>query len=365
MAQCVSINNQTYCPVDNARRIPFQQRCDAANGTVQWNDNGVLLQCAQTITRPGEAYKVLFTEIDVPHQQEHFNILSKHNIEKERLVWYFHTVYPNTTDDLWRSFSLVKLQSLYQSLEIFYDLPSNYDPQTAIPRRRPRGAAKFFRVPASVEIEQSLLTNVSQAYPDNSWVEVSHFGPMNLKAFLPDSSYFTGNYYYVTRGSGVFLNIGKTLRAWNKIHALKQLGVPNAKILELSGYLFKKWLTLDTNALLQSNPGLSYDAAKARALDSMIAQIANGTSIRKLPGSDIVEFYGLGGSTEGADAYLALNAVGFGYDSIQLIREAQVRPSPSDRIANVGFELIHLQVPSASARTLYVGYRASANGISV
>ena len=365
MTQCIQFNNQIYCPTDTARRTAFQQRCDAVNGTVQWNENGVLLQCAQTISTPGAPYKVLFTETNSTHQQEHLNLLNKNNIEKERLVWYFHTVYPNTTDTIWRSFSLIKLQALYQSLEIFYDLPSQYDPQTPIPRRRPRGAAKFFRVPASVEVEQKLLTNISQAYPDNSWLEVSHFGPMNLRAFLPDASYFTGNYYYVTRGSGVFLNIGKSLRAWNKVHALKQLGVPNAKILELSGYLFRRWLTNDTNALLNSNPSLSYDNARTRALDNMIAQMVSGISTRRLPNSDIIEFYGLGGSTEGADAYLALNAVALGYDTIQLIREAQVRPAPSDRIANVGFELIHLQVPAVSAKTLYVGYRASANGIKI
>ena len=362
MSQCIRINNKKYCQIDesNAKQSMFKQRCDSIGGIAQWAPDGVLLNCVEPITIPGQEYTTLFSEINPVHQDEHMQLLSQMDTEKERLVWYFHTVYPNTTDNDWRKFTVQQLMEFYRSLEIYYDLPSDFDPRTPITIRRMEGTPKFYRVPEEVEVEQKLRDG---GFPDDSWVEVVHFGPMNLRAYLPNADYYSGNYYYPVRGSGVYINVGKSLIAWNKVHALKILGVPNEKILELSGNTFRMWLKHDTKTILQNYPNLGEEEARRQALAMMIDSMVKGYSLRQLPNSDVIEYFGVGGSTTGADAYLALMATAFDYDSIQLVREAQLRPSRDVKRANVGFELIDLRVPSVSAKKLFIGYRPSANGL--
>lgn len=53
--------------------------------------------------------------------------------------------------------------------------------------------------------------------PDNSWIEVVH------SAFVPEKTTY-GVWFYKTVGSGIFVNLGKTLRGKNKLDVLIQLG---------------------------------------------------------------------------------------------------------------------------------------------
>jgi hypothetical protein len=53
--------------------------------------------------------------------------------------------------------------------------------------------------------------------PDNSWIEVVH------SAFLPEKTTY-GVWFYKTVGSGIFVNLRKTLRARNKLDVLIKLG---------------------------------------------------------------------------------------------------------------------------------------------
>lgn len=56
-----------------------------------------------------------------------------------------------------------------------------------------------------------------QGYPDNTWIEGVH------SAFLPSITTY-GVWFYRTIGSGIFVNLGKTVRGRNKLDVLRQLG---------------------------------------------------------------------------------------------------------------------------------------------
>jgi hypothetical protein len=58
-------------------------------------------------------------------------------------------------------------------------------------------------------------------YPSNSNVEVMHSDWYNEPSL----------YFYVAKGTGIYFNIGKTLRAKNKIDALKKMGLSDIEIL--------------------------------------------------------------------------------------------------------------------------------------
>lgn len=62
-------------------------------------------------------------------------------------------------------------------------------------------------------------------FPDESWVEVTHsaFSAMNP----PD-----GVWFYQVRGSGIFLYLGKTLCARNKLDAIRKLGLTYEEVFE-------------------------------------------------------------------------------------------------------------------------------------
>lgn len=65
--------------------------------------------------------------------------------------------------------------------------------------------------------------------PSDHYAEVMHFGWYNEP----------GLYFYVAKGTGIFLNVGHTLIARNKIEALKKLGLTNMQIFSyVSKYVY-------------------------------------------------------------------------------------------------------------------------------
>lgn len=69
------------------------------------------------------------------------------------------------------------------------------------------------------------LNNVNRnGYSSGSDIEICHSNVYNGTL---------GIYYYLAKGSGIFVNIGKTLVANNKLHALRLLGQTNEQIADL------------------------------------------------------------------------------------------------------------------------------------
>lgn len=64
-----------------------------------------------------------------------------------------------------------------------------------------------------------------KGFPANSQVEVMHYGWYHEPSL----------YFYLAKGSGIFLTVGHTLIANNKIDALKKLGLSDQKILSIAG----------------------------------------------------------------------------------------------------------------------------------
>lgn len=69
--------------------------------------------------------------------------------------------------------------------------------------------------------DDPLNNNVVKGFASNSDVEICHSNVYNGQL---------GVYYYLTPGSGVYVNLGNTLVANNKLDALRKLGFSNAQI---------------------------------------------------------------------------------------------------------------------------------------
>lgn len=138
-----------------------------------------------------------------------------------------------------------------------------------------------------------------------------------------DNPYYTvyGYWAYYTRGSGVFMNVGRSLRARNKIHAMLLMGL---SIMDVAG-LFK---------------GFSYmintNVPQKRVVELAREMFSSGTDLDKVeklikyvmsvpPCDDEIEKYYFAdriNNTADIDGYMVLMARALGYDSVQLTVQA-------------------------------------------
>jgi len=264
--------------------------------------------------------------------------------------------------------SLQELTDYWQSLEVYYKFPEAIQPKTEIIVYR-RPGKQFYRVPNGVLLDQ----DPERAGVLASYLEVIRFGPMyNLFA---DPSLYPGTYYYPARGSGLFLPLGRTLIAYNKVHAMKLLGAPNSEIVKYGGRDFQSFLKRDTDAYAKTpegalekqittcvvdkrqkeiDPKCSASCKIAgyfskqityspKALDIMIAEMVAGKSLRYslklIPPFQVQSYLTYYGCGDTGDKFLSQMARNRGYTTIQCLREAQLELNGD---AVVGNELIHL-----------------------
>ena len=317
----------------------YDVKCREQKGLLQWNDSGVLVSCAEPRKEVTDPTNILFRAKDEiePLSGLYFSSTSE---ERDRFLRYFITVYPSTNKELWETMTTEQLQQIYENLEIWYDIgtvPSGKQPT--------RAAFKpFYRVPDSVKLQQNVA---HKTFPKNCWVEVYHAGNLNTDFYIP-SQFFSGTYYYPARGSGVFLRLGKSLIAPNKVAALKMLKVPNDVIFQYSGKSFKRWLTREAKYLKTQHPELPNEQILKLSLDTQIEKMKNGKNYTRA-GKEKKEicYYGIGSE---ADSLLAFSALQKGYDTIQLFSESQL--GCDQRGVLTGFEIIDLKTPDDSAQNL-------------
>lgn len=134
-----------------------------------------------------------------------------------------------------------------------------------------------------------------------------------------------GIYYYVVRGSGIYLNVGKTLVAKNKLDALHKLGMSYSDILQISGKFVYDNNYVTTFRLIQEymqNHHLTFQEALNNVMTTAIA------------GDD----YQFGRIADSADYDYSLYKLGknAGFDTIQFTVQ------PNDN-GGWGYELIDLR----------------------
>ena len=407
--QCVPVSRASSCPVHNIQqcthrmrasidrpyqeyhepprqisaeeqRFPFKQACQDMDGVIESHNAfdegdpfaGTLAQCSL----PGDfgvPETIVLSQIDDIKAQITSGKLRPIN-EKERLVVYFLIVYPLSDPNRWWRMSLVELQHYYQSLEFYYKLPREIMPRTKITPRRAENH-QFYRVPAGVVLDQ----DENRQGETQGYIEVARFGP--TYAALRDPTLFNGTYYYPVRGSGMYIPLGRSLLAYNKVHALKQLGVHNSEIVMFGGRDFQSFLKQDSDAAWKKIVAKKPDAKKEdywvtvcavskraansdegcptkfgaltvkvsyipAALDAIINEMVSGKSLRmsqrkRADGTmkDTKVYYG---ASDTIDRFLAQLVRDRGYDTIQLLREAQMS---LDGDAVVGNEIIKLVEP--------------------
>jgi len=354
----------------------YKNMCQDRDGTLLWNESfdvdgdesGVLLGCAKVDEYGNPVDTIAKSEIDEIEAKINSGEYNPET-EKERLELYFHIVYPKTPRSEWSRMSLQELVDSYQDLEVYYNLPSTIMPTTEKIIRR-EGDREFYRVPKGVILDQ----DPHRLGVTTPYIEVIRFGSMNN--YYRDPTLFGGTYYYPSKGSGVFLPMGIYLTAFNKVHAMKLLDVPNSDIVQVGGRDFQNFLKSDSDALWEtiktSNPDAdsrdywvsacvmdkhistqdeSCDPMYGRytkkiyympeALDRIINEMVAGKALRKDRNGKLV-YYGIGDT---GDRFLGQVASSRGYDTLQLLREAQMSISGD---AQVGTEVIHLYEPVAS-----------------
>ena len=362
------------------QNFPFKKVCQFVHGATTLRNpasatdpfDGTLLACSLQ-TNYGNPETVLFSEL-AEIQALIRNGSLKPRDERERLVTYFRIVYPEAPAGAWERMPLDALQNYYQSLEFYYKLPAEIMPQTKVVARRPVDQS-FYQVPAGVMMDQD-PNRLGETSP---YIEVVRFG--NMFSPMRDPTLFNGSYYYPVRGSGLYIPVGRCLISYNKIHALKQLGVYNSEIVPYAGRDFQSFLQQYSKAMwadvVKQNPGAdkktawvntcvvdkhATDATKSGdckpvmgwqtkpisyfppALDRMIAEMVSGKSLRmasrKQPDGtmrDVKVYYG-GGDT--LDRFLGQIARDRGYDTLQFLREAQMALAGD---AIVGNEIVKLE----------------------
>ena len=353
-------------PTSQEIMFKSKEECQTKGGVLNWVGDSVLLTC-NNIVRFGQPESPIFNELDQVKAAIASGAL-KPATEKDRLVEYFKLVYPNSPATSWSSMSEADLVGRYQKLEIYYKMPPEIQPATPITPRRDV-TNQFFRVPNGVTLDQDANV-LGQVGP---YLEVIRFGPMY--SFFADPTLFVGTYYYPVRGSGLYLPLGKTLVAYNKVHAMKLLGAANDQIVLYGGRDFQSFLRRDSESAeftadafvsvcavnkraTSNNPGcdkiFNYFANtiryKAKALDRLVGEMAAGKSLRydtrAVNGvtKKTLVYYGCGDT---GDKFLAQLARNRGYNTLQFLREAQME---LDGDAIVGYELLHL-VENAYSQT--------------
>lgn len=395
----------------------FRERCDEAGGVIySYNSGyppngiasddklqhaGVLLGC-QSRANFGDPFTIFFDELSDIQQKIDSGIYAPQN-EHDRLSLYFQLVYPSTPDYVWSDMSLPDLVNFYQSMEFYYKLPDAIQPDTPIELKR-SAEQRFFRTPGGVVIDQ----DPDRPGVTTPFIEVIHWGNNNSQLAAPQTLY-AGTYYYPVRGSGLFLPLGQCLTAFNKVHALKQLGIPNEWILQYCGFYFihfvridsfgwwaefvkspqntkgyqlgdrpdefwRRTCTLNKNGLRSSqscrakpllSPAGAEETAETafgmykssltyipEALDGVIEDMVKGKCVREgfktVDGKKVKRriYYG-GGDT--LDRYMAQQATAAGFDTIQLLREAQLSVTSN---AIHGTEFIDLRDAIASQQRI-------------
>lgn len=357
----------------DAYNFLFKKMCQTKEGTLAWNQSadptkpysGTLLSCEQRAPF-GQPEVVLASEIADIEAKIASKVYAP-TTEQERLALYFELVYPNAPQGKFASMSLPELVSLWQDLELYYKLPAAIMPQTAIPVHRSE-EQKFFRMPAGLIIDQD---------PDRlgittAFAEVVHAGATSALYTRPDD--FNGTYYYPAKGSGIYLPLGRSLVAYNKVHALKMLGVANSDLVQYAGLDFISFLQHDSEAawkairakdphakwsdhwvstcvigkhLTKQGAGckpvfgkmtaqVSYIPA---ALDQMVSEMASGKSLRtvRVQGKPVLRYYGLGDT---GDLELAQVARNRNYETLQLLREAQMSLKGNAVVGNEFLDLV-------------------------
>lgn len=340
----------------------FKEKCHAADGSLMWHKSddvddpeaGRMLACRRNVDFEDEEPLTLFSEYEDIKAKVELGEYAPAT-EEDRLRLYFQLVYPEAD---WSGVSEQQLVERYQDLELYYRLPRAIEPRT--PRRIVRtNEPRFYRFPRGVVLDQA----PNRKSPPGPYIEVTRSGAANRP--YRDPADFIGTYYYPVRGSGVYLPLGNTLVAYNKVSALAQLGVTPEEMLKHAGKTFNEFLQADSEEewkrILRKSPsakrskywvkqnGVSYIPS---ALTRIVNEMTRGKCLRKacikMEGGDkeVLVYYGLGAS---GDAFLAQLANDRGYDTVQLLREAQ---AGFTRDAVVGMELIHLMEPLASQAEL-------------
>lgn len=380
------VTEYTALTLDNNTVIThdFIEQCQANRGSVQWDNDGLLMTCQTGY----EGYPVNYPEQDgydpaKPTVYPSTKLMDESDLlyaqlmtsgiypqnEAQRLRLYFSIVYPLADITRWKRMDLQQLQQLWATLELYYKLDDMFMPQTP---RTQRQYHKFYRVPDAdctdadaatgdcVQGNVWLSQETGRPVETGPYMEVVRFGDMDYN-LLPDAT-FTATYLYPAKGSGVFLPVQNSLVAWNKVHALRLLGVSYEDIAYVAGPNFWYWVN-DLNEKMvndencprdqsghrscyqhyQTNGGDSY-YVMPEALETVINNMSAGQSLAK---SSKSPYYGLGGSTTGGDALVARLALQQGYDTVQFIREAQLGSS-----GIVGYEVIDLRVPRQTSALL-------------
>jgi hypothetical protein len=358
-----------------------KSKCQAQGGVINWTGNALMLTCDKIIPfDPKAPEPIIFTEI-AEIQAKIDSGVYKPTTEQERLALYFSIVYPNSDPKKWQSMSLAELEDYWQGLEVYYNFPAAIQPTTKIIVNR-RPGKQFYRVPNGVLLDQDPERRGILA----SYIEVIRFGPMyNLFA---DPSLYPGTFYYPAKGSGLFLPLGRTLIAYNKVHAMKLLGAPNSEIVKYGGRDFQSFLRRDTDAYEKTpegraetqvttcvvfKQGTAIDLKRCattpkiagyftssvtyspKCLDIIIGEMVSGKCLRYLTKAlsssqalkkPYLTYYGCGDT---GDKFLSQMARNRGYTTIQCLREAQLELNGD---AVVGNELIHLVENSYSQASL-------------
>jgi hypothetical protein len=349
--------------VPSLKEIAFDSKvtCQSQKGAINWINDAQLLTCNQIVPF-GQPPVQIFSELEQLQQQIASGQLKKPTTELERLKTYFSIVYKNADKAKLDAMTETQMIEWWKNLELYYNLPLDVMPTTPITKKR-QVDNDFYRVPAGVILDQ----DINRLGTEGAYLEVVRFGPMFN--FFDDPTLFVGTFYYPVKGSGLYLPLGRTLIAYNKVHAMKLLNASNASIVRYCGRDFQSFLKKDSTdpkyaaeasvsvcvankRATSNNVGCSkiYNyftqtiSYKPSALNAMIDEMCAGKSLRyetrqvapNTPPKKTLVYYG---SSDTGDKYVAQLARNRGYTTLQFLREAQMELNGD---AIVGYELMHL-----------------------
>lgn len=123
----------------------FRARCNNIQGIVQFNEQGVLMQCVEPSDKLGTPLVVYFDEFTPRVSASYGDYISMNDNEHNRLAVYFSIVYNATPLQEWSQLSLEQLTALWKALELYYILPPNIMPKTPIVSKRSPKEPTFWK----------------------------------------------------------------------------------------------------------------------------------------------------------------------------------------------------------------------------
>jgi hypothetical protein len=263
---------------------------------------------------------------------------------------YYYQVYPGAED---KSFS----NKFMDTLNFFYEfVPKEYIGEIYFPSQNDWKPPEIGQIWYPIWFQggpksKCGSTSARNLYPPNNWLNYENkFGFQDNTLLetlhtVDDNPYYTvfGLWTYYTKGSGVWINLGKTVKSVNKIHALYLLGLD---VNDIAGLIMSSSFMINNSPLeltvsdlvKRIYPSIKDLKNSCIALVREILEFTENGGNKVLEGDELERMYLIDRVNNSADwdGYITMLARSKGYQTVQFTVQANGNGGWAHEIVYVG-----------------------------